>query len=123
MADPLEEGMKKRREVLGDEHVDRAQRSTTAFDADFQDFITRYAWGEVWKRGTLDVRERHLVTLGVLCALGRSEELAMHLRATQNTGVSQDDVREVLHQVALYAGLPAANAGFSIAKDVFAEEQ
>ena len=85
--------------------------------------LTRYAWGEVWERGVLDIRERHLITLAILCALGTHEELAMHLKATQNTGVTRDDVREIFHQVAVYAGLPAANAGFSIAKKVFAEDE
>jgi len=123
MADRYAEGMNKRREILGEEYVDRAEESKTAFDADFQDFITRYAWGEVWERGTLDIRERHLITLAILCALGTREELAMHLKATHNTGVTRDDVREIFHQVAVYAGLPAANAGFSIAKKVFAEDE
>ena len=123
MADTFHEGMKMRRAVLGDEHVDSAEKSKTAFDEDFQEFITRYAWGDVWQRGTLDVRERHLVPIAVLCALGRHEELAMHVRATQNTGVTRDEVREVFHQVAVYAGVPAANAGFAIAKQIFAEDE
>jgi 4-carboxymuconolactone decarboxylase len=122
MADPFEEGIRTRREVLGDAHVDRAETGKTAFDEDFQSFITRYAWGEVWQRGTLDRRERHLITIAMLCAMGKERELAMHLRATRNTGVTRDEVREILHQVAIYAGLPAANAGFAIAKQVFAEE-
>jgi 4-carboxymuconolactone decarboxylase len=122
MADPFEEGIRTRREVLGDAHVDRAETGKTAFDEDFQSFITRYAWGEVWQRGTLDRRERHLITIAMLCAMGKEHELAMHLRATRNTGVTRDEVREILHQVAIYAGLPAANAGFAIAKQVFAEE-
>lgn len=119
--DPLDAGMKTRREVLGDAHVDRAAANSTPFDADFQEFITRFAWGDAWQRGTLDRRVRHLVTLSVLCALGREHELELHLRATVNTGVSQDDIKEVFHQVAVYAGVPAANTGFSIAKRVFAE--
>jgi len=123
MGDRYREGINKRREILGEDYVDQAQESTTAFDVDFQDFITRYAWGEVWERGVLDIRERHLITLAILCALGTHEELAMHLKATQNTGVTRDDVREIFHQVAVYAGLPAANAGFSIAKKVFAEDE
>jgi 4-carboxymuconolactone decarboxylase len=122
MADPFEEGMRTRREVLGDAHVDRAEAGKAAFDEDFQSFITRYAWGEVWQRGTLDRRERHLITIAMLCAMGKEQELAMHLRATTNTGVTRDEVREILHQVAIYAGLPAANTGFAIAKQVFAEE-
>ena len=123
MGDRYREGINKRREILGEDYVDQAQESTTAFDVDFQDFITRYAWGEVWERGVLDIRERHLITLAILCALGTHEELAMHLKATQNTGVTRDDVREIFHQVAVYAGLPAANAGFSIAKKIFAEDE
>ena len=123
MGDRYREGINKRREILGEDYVDQAQESTTAFDVDFQDFITRYAWGEVWERGVLDIRERHLITLAILCALGTHEELAMHLKATQNTGVTRDDVREIFHQVAVYAGLPAAKAGFSIAKKVFAEDE
>ena len=121
MPDPFDRGMNIRREVLGDAHVDRAEATKTPLDRDFQEFITRYAWGEVWDRGTLDRRERHLITLAMLCALGKEHELEMHFKATANTGVSHDDVREVLHQVALYAGLPAANTGFAIAKRVFAE--
>jgi len=122
MDDRLDEGMETRREVLGDEHVDRAEERKTAFDEEFQAFITRYAWGEVWRRPGLGRRERHLVTIAVLCALGKEKELTMHLRAVKNTGVGQDEVREVLHQVAIYAGLPAANTGFGIAKQVFEDE-
>lgn len=122
ITDPLEQGMRTRREVLGDAHVDRANANQTDLDADFQEFITRYAWGDVWQRGTLDLRERHLITLAMLCVLGKEHELAMHLRATANTGVTQADVREVFHQAALYAGLPAANAAFAVAKKVFAED-
>ena len=122
MTDPLEAGMRRRRQILGDDHVDRAEAAKTSLDAEFQDFLTRYAWGEVWGRSTLDMRERHLLTLAVLSALGREKELEMHLRATVNTGVSQDDVKEVLHHVAVYAGLPAANSAFAIAKRVFEDE-
>ena len=118
MADPFERGMKTRREVLGDEHVDRAESAKTDFDRDFQEFITRYAWGETWSRGQLDRRERHLVTLAVLCALGREHELTMHLRATARTGVSTEDVAELLQHVAIYAGLPVANSAFRVAKEV-----
>ena len=123
MGDRYREGINKRREILGEDYVDQAQESTTAFDVDFQDFITRYAWGEVWERGVLDIRERHLITLAILCVLGTHEELSMHLKATHNTGVTRADVREIFHQVAVYAGLPAANAGFSIAKKIFAEDE
>ena len=118
MVDAFEEGMRVRREILGDEHVDRAEASKTDLDGDFQAFITRYAWGEVWSRGVLDRRERHLITLAVLCALGREHELAMHLRATQRTGVSAEDVSELLQHVAIYAGLPVANSAFRLAKEL-----
>lgn len=117
----FERGMKIRREVLGDQHVDRAEANKTAFDADFQRFITETAWGAVWARPNLDRRTRHLLTIAMLAALGRETELAMHIRATQNTGVTQDEVKEVLHQVAVYAGIPAANSAFSIAKKVYGE--
>lgn len=112
-------GMKIRREVLGDAHVDRAQMETTEFDQDFQDFITETAWGTVWARLGLDRRTRHLVTIAILAALGKEHELEMHLRATRNTGVNPDEVREVFHQIAIYAGVPAANRAFSIGKDIF----
>lgn len=126
MADPAGsgtngKGMKRRREVLGDAHVDRAEANKTDFDADFQAFITRYAWGEVWERATLTTRERHLITLAMLAALGKEQEFAAHVRATANTGVTQEEVKEVLHQVAVYAGLPAANTAFAVAKRVYAE--
>lgn len=121
MADAFERGMKVRREVLGDEHVDRAEAAKTDFDRDFQEFLTRYAWGEVWSRGVLDRRERHLITLAVLCALGREHELEMHLRATARTGVRPAEIAEVLQHVALYAGLPVANAAFRTAKAVLSE--
>lgn len=117
----LERGMAKRRNVLGDAHVDRAEANKTAFDADFQDFITRYAWGEVWQRPALGERERQLITIAMMAALGKEHELAMHIRATRNTGVSEEEVREVLHQVAIYAGLPAANTAFMVAKKVYAD--
>ena len=93
----------------------------TPFDADFQRFITETAWGSVWARPGLDHRTRHLVTLAMLAALGKEHELAMHIRATQNTGVTQEELKEVFMQVAVYAGVPAANTAFSIAKSVYAE--
>lgn len=113
-----DEGMVVRREVLGNEHVDRAQAQATDFDRDFQQYITRSAWGEVWTRPGLDRRTRHLLTLSTLAALGHQEELAMHLRATRNTGVTPDEVKETLLQLAVYAGVPAANAAFRTAKRV-----
>lgn len=121
MPEAFERGMKVRREVLGDEHVDRAEAEKTPLDRDFQEFITRYAWGEVWGRETLDRRERHLVTLAALCALGREHELALHLRAIRRTGVTPEEVAEVLQHVAVYAGVPVANAAFAVAKGVLAE--
>ena len=117
----FEQGMKIRREVLGDAHVDRAEANKTEFDADFQRFITETAWGAVWSRPGLDRHTRHLLTIGLLAALGKEHELAMHLRATKNTGVTPDEVKEVLLQVAVYAGVPAANSAIAIAKQVFSE--
>lgn len=117
----FELGMRKRRAVLGDDHVDRAEASKTEFDADFQEFITRYAWGEVWQREGLDERTRHLVVLAMMAALGREEEFAMHVRASRNTGVSAGELKEALHLVAIYAGLPLANGAFKIARQVLSE--
>ena len=117
----FEDGMKIRRTVLGDAHVDRAETNKTPFDADFQRFITETAWGSVWARPGLDRRTRHLITLAMLAALSKEHELAMHIRATQNTGVTQEELKEVFMQVAIYAGIPAANTAFSIAKSVYAE--
>lgn len=117
----FEEGMARRREILGNAHVDRAEKNKSSFDADFQEFITKYAWGEVWTRDGLDTKTRHCITIAMMAALGKEHELAMHLKATVNTGVSQDDVKEILQQVGIYAGLPAANTAFGIAKKVFAE--
>ena len=115
-------GLQIRKAVLGPEHVARAEAAATPFDADFQRFVTETAWGAVWSRPGLDLRARHLVTLAMLAALGRPEELALHVRATRNTGVTRDELREVLLHVAVYAGVPAANAAFTVAKRVFAEE-
>ena len=119
----FERGMKTRRAVLGDAHVDRAMNHATPFDEDFQRYITETAWGDVWSRPGLDQRTRHIVTLAVLAALGREAELEMHIRATKNTGVSPDDLKEILLQVAVYAGVPAANTAFAIAKRVYAQSQ
>ena len=110
-------GMKVRKEVLGSEHVERAQARTSEFDADFQRFITETAWGFLWARPDLDRRTRSLVTIAILAALGR-EELAVHLHASRNTGVDPHDIAEVLLHVAVYAGVPAANAAFSTAKKI-----
>ena len=118
----FEQGMEVRRAVLGDAHVDRAEANKTDFDADFQRFITETAWGSVWARPGLDRKTRHLLTIGLMAALGKEAELAMHIRATQNTGVTPDEVKEVLLQVAIYAGVPAANSAIAIAKKVYAEQ-
>jgi 4-carboxymuconolactone decarboxylase len=117
----FEQGMQVRRAVLGDSHVDRAEASQTPFDADFQRFITETAWGKIWARPGLDRRTRHLLTIAMLAALGNQHELAMHIRATQNTGVTMDEVKEVLMQVAIYAGVPAANTAIAVAKKAYAE--
>jgi 4-carboxymuconolactone decarboxylase len=109
-------GMTVRRQVLGDDHVDRAVAGTTAFTAPFQDFITRYAWGEVWARPGLDRRTRSAVTLAVLTALHCENELAMHVRAALRNGLTAEEVGEVLLHTAVYAGVPAANAAFAIAQ-------
>jgi 4-carboxymuconolactone decarboxylase len=116
-----ERGMRLRRAVLGDAHVDRARANTTEFDADFQQFITESAWGTVWAREGLDRKTRHMLTLALLAALGKEKELAMHVRAARNTGVTPDEIKEIFLHVAVYAGVPAANAAFAIAKEVFAE--
>lgn len=110
-------GLRTRREVLGDEHVDRAIAATTEFTADFQDFITRYAWGELWNRPGLSRPERSMITIAMVAALGRDEELALHVRAGIRNGLAAADIREVLLQVAVYAGLPAANRAFAIAAE------
>ena len=123
MADErFEAGMKVRRSVLGDAHVDRAEARKTAFDADFQRFITEGAWGSVWSRPGLDKRTRSMLVIALMAALGHEEELAMHIRATRNTGASREDVKEVLLMVAVYAGVPAANTAVRVAKDVYAIE-
>ena len=122
MSDPLyDKGMDVRREVLGDEHVDRAIEITTDFTAPFQDFITRYAWGAVWGRDGLDRRTRSAVTLAVLTALGREHEIAMHVRAALRNGLTAAEIGEVLLHTSVYAGVPAANRAFAIADEVLAE--
>jgi len=117
-----EAGMTVRRQVLGDAHVDRAIAGTDEFTADFQDFITRYAWGEVWSRPGLDRRTRSCVTLAVLAALHHDEELAMHVRAALRNGLSPEEVAEVLLQVGVYAGVPAANRAFKVAREALRQE-
>jgi 4-carboxymuconolactone decarboxylase len=116
-----EQGMATRRSVLGAAHVDRASAATTDFDEPFQTFITEGAWGSVWSRQQLTTRERSIVTIALLAALGHDEEVAMHARATANTGATPEDVREALLHVAVYAGVPAANRAFKIVKRTYAE--
>jgi 4-carboxymuconolactone decarboxylase len=116
-----EQGMKIRRSVLGDEHVDRARAATTDFNRDFQDFITRNAWGEIWTRPGLPRHTRSLLTLAMMVALNRGEEFRMHLKAAFNNGVTRDQIKEVLLQSAIYCGVPAANTAFHLAADVFQE--
>ncbi|MCB0086322.1 MAG: 4-carboxymuconolactone decarboxylase [Caldilineaceae bacterium] len=117
----FEQGMHIRRAVLGDAHVDRAEGNKTDFDADFQRMITEFAWGTVWNSDAIDRQTRHMLTIAILAALGKEHELALHLRATQNTGLTSTQIKEVFHQVAVYAGIPAANTAFGVAKKVFAE--
>lgn len=116
-----EQGMRTRREVLGDAHVDRAQASTSALDADFQDLITRYAWGEIWTRPGLPRHTRSLLTIVLMVALNRGEELRLHLRAAKNNGVTAEEIREVLLHCAIYCGVPAANAAFHAAREILTE--
>ena len=110
-----------RKSVLGPDYVARAEANKTDFDADFQRYVTENAWGAVWSRPGLEKKTRHLLTLAMLASLGRHEELAMHIRATRNTGVTRDEVKEVFLQVAVYAGAPAANSAFAIAKKTYKE--
>jgi 4-carboxymuconolactone decarboxylase len=118
----FERGMGIRKAVLGDEHVARAQANATALDADFQRFITETVWGNVWSRPGLDRRTRHLITLAMLAATGKHDELALHVGATVRTGVTEEELKEVFLQVAVYAGVPSANTAFTIAKRVLAEK-
>lgn len=119
----FDRGMATRRAVLGDGHVDKANASTTGFDDAFQTFITEGAWGSVWSRPGLSKRERSMITLALLAGLGHEEEFAMHVRATVNTGASQEDIKELLLHVAVYAGVPAANSAYKIAKHELAKRQ
>ena len=114
-------GLETRREVLGKEHVDRSQANLTEFNAPFQEFITRYAWGEIWERAGLTRRERSLITLAMLVALNREPEFRMHIRAAINNGVTTDEIREVLIHAGIYCGLPAANAAIQAAEQVIRE--
>jgi 4-carboxymuconolactone decarboxylase len=117
-----EAGMQVRRAVLGDEHVDRSLANRTALTEEFQDFITRYAWGEIWTREGLPRHTRSLLTIAMMVALNRSEELALHLRAAANNGVTRDEIKEVLMQTAIYCGVPAANSAFHLADKIFREQ-
>jgi 4-carboxymuconolactone decarboxylase len=121
--DRHEAGMRVRREVLGDAHVDRATAGATAFTREFQELITRYAWGEIWTRPGLDRRTRSCITLTALVANGQLEELGMHVRAARRNGLRDEEIKEVLLQCAIYCGVPAANAAFAVAQRVLAEEQ
>jgi 4-carboxymuconolactone decarboxylase len=120
--DAYERGMKVRREVLGDEHVDRATASATDVTRDFQEFITRYAWGEIWSRPGLDRRTRSCITMTALIAIGRFDELAMHIRAARRNGLSPEEIAEVLLQSAVYCGVPAANSAFHVLQGVLDED-
>lgn len=117
----FEEGMKVRRAVLGDAHVDRAQANRTPLTSKFQELITRYAWGEIWNRPGLTRHTRSLMTIGMMVALNREEELKLHLRAASNNGVTREEIEEALLQAAIYCGIPAANSAFALAQKVFAE--
>lgn len=120
-SDLHQKGMKARRSVLGDAHVDQAQAHTTDFDAPFQELIVESAWGRVWSRPNWTKRERSIVTIALLAALGHDDEVAMHVRATRNTGATPEDITEALLHVAVYAGVPAANRAIRIAKRVLNE--
>jgi 4-carboxymuconolactone decarboxylase len=121
--DSYDRGMVVRRQVLGDQHVDRAKAAATELTADFQQLITRYVWGEIWTRPGLDRRTRSCITVAMLVALNRPEELALHLRAAMTNGVTRAEIKEVLLQTAIYCGVPAANAAFAIAQRVLGEAE
>ena len=121
MTDEKQTGMEVRRAVLGDPYVDRAVAATTPFTAEIQDLITRYAWGEIWTRPGLDRRTRSCITVAMLVALNRNEELAIHLRGALRSGVTKEELKEVLLQTAIYCGVPAANSAFGVAAKVLAE--
>ncbi|KUY89065.1 MULTISPECIES: 4-carboxymuconolactone decarboxylase [unclassified Burkholderia] len=117
-----EAGMKVRRAVLGDAHVDRSIQNRTEVTDEFQNLITRYAWGEIWTRDGLPRHTRSLLTIAMMVALNRGEELALHLRAARNNGVTRDEIKEVLLQTAIYCGVPAANSAFHLADKIFKEQ-
>jgi 4-carboxymuconolactone decarboxylase len=119
--DLFQRGLAVRRKVLGDAHVDRSLKNATGFDRDFQTFVTQVAWGSAWTRPGLDHKTRSLLTIVILTALGREDELRLHIRASRNTGVGEEELREALIHAAVYAGVPAANTAFRIAREVLAE--
>jgi 4-carboxymuconolactone decarboxylase len=121
--DRYQQGMSVRRKVLGDAHVDRAQTNRNEFNDEFQDLITRYAWGEIWSRPDLPQKTRSLITVALMVALNRGDELAMHLRAAFRNGITRAEIKEVLLQTAIYCGVPAANSAFHIAEQVLAETE
>jgi 4-carboxymuconolactone decarboxylase len=121
MTDKKQKGMEVRREVLGNAHVDRAEASRTPLTDEFQDLLTRYAWGEIWTRPGLDRRTRSCITVAMLVALNRNDELALHMRAALTNGVTVDELKEILLQTAIYCGVPAANTAFGVAAKVLAE--
>ncbi|WP_413718496.1 4-carboxymuconolactone decarboxylase [Silicimonas sp. MF1-12-2] len=121
MSERYEKGMKIRRKVLGDAHVDRAEAQKSEFDAAFQEMITEGAWGTVWARNTIPLRERSMLTIALLAATGNFAEIPMHIRATANTGATREDVMEALLHVAVYAGVPKANHAIKLARDTYAE--
>ena len=119
--DRYKKGMSVRRAVLGDAHVDKSLQNANDFNSEFQDLITRYAWGEIWTRPGLSRHTRSLIVIATMVALNRTEELRMHIRAAFNNGLTRDEIKEVLLQAAIYCGVPAANSAFHIAESVFAE--
>ena len=121
MSDLYDAGLATRRKVLGDAHVDRASAAVTPLDARFQRMITEAAWGRTWSEGHLSTRERSMITMGILAAMGHWEEFGLHIRASVNTGATEEDIAEVLMHVAIYAGVPAANHGYKVAKALLAE--
>jgi 4-carboxymuconolactone decarboxylase len=123
MTDKKQSGLEVRREVLGDAYVDRAESARTPLTDEFQDLITRYAWGEIWTRPGLDRRTRSCITVAMLVALNRNEELAMHIRAALRNGVTEGELKEILLQTAIYCGVPAANSAFGVAARVLADSQ
>lgn len=121
--DRYEQGLSVRREVLGTQHVDKSLANRTPLTTEFQDLITRYAWGEIWTRPGLPRKTRSQITIAMMVALNRNEELALHLRAAKNCGVSEEEVKEVLLQTAIYCGVPAANSAFHLAQKIFSETE